>query len=70
VLAKNGEYGVIIPYGDLEFHSVAARHGMITAQEKDSDAVFLLDLRNLSYTLPDGFCITSMRETYEWKREK
>lgn len=64
-LAKDGEFGVIIPDGDLAFQSVAVRHGLIASQEKDSDAVFLLDSGDLSYALPDGFRVTSMKETYD-----
>ena len=39
--------------------------GFVATVERDDDAVFYLDRTSVSYQLPEGFYITSMKETYD-----
>jgi ribosomal protein S18 acetylase RimI-like enzyme len=49
----------------LEFQDIAARLGFIATEEKESDAMFYLDETSTAYDLPEGFHITTMKETYD-----
>jgi ribosomal protein S18 acetylase RimI-like enzyme len=64
-LSKDGEFGVMIADTDLEFQDIAASLGFVATEEKESDAIFYLDKTSTAYNLPDGFHITSMKETYD-----
>jgi GNAT superfamily N-acetyltransferase len=64
-LAKDGKFGVLILDGDMELQDIAVRHGYYATDDKESDAVFPIDPAKISYTLPDDFSITSMRESYD-----
>lgn len=64
-LAKDGKFSVLIPDGDLAMQNIAMRQGFTETQDKECEAVFTLDSGDFSYTLPDGFSITSMKETYD-----
>jgi len=39
--------------------------GYIPTQKKDCDAVFYIDTDRIYYSLPDGFSITSMKDTFD-----
>lgn len=64
-LMKDGDFGVMISDQDLEFQEIAAKQGLAASQDKESDAVFYLDQTSTEYVLPEGFRITSMKETYD-----
>lgn len=64
-LHKDGRFAVLIPDGDAEFQKLAACKGYIATQDREHEAVFDLESGNFRYTLPEGFRITSMRETYD-----
>jgi GNAT superfamily N-acetyltransferase len=66
--AKDGRCGVLIADGDLALQSAAVRYGYAATQEKDSDAVYPLDSGVPPAALPEGFHITSMKETYDLYR--
>jgi ribosomal protein S18 acetylase RimI-like enzyme len=64
-LSKDGKFGVIIADTDLEFQDIAASHGFIATDQKENDAVFYLDKTSTAYDLPEGFHITTMKDTYD-----
>ncbi len=64
-LEKNGKFAVLIPDGDTEFQTIAARRGYAATQDRESEAVFDLKTGDCSYTLPEGYRVTSMKETYD-----
>lgn len=64
-LSNDGKFGVMIADTDLEFQDIAARLGFVATKEKESDAIFYLDRTSTAYELPEGFHITSMKESYD-----
>lgn len=64
-MAKDGKCRVIIKDSDKELQEIAVCNGFIATQDKDCDSVISIDLSQISYSLPDGFSITSMAETYD-----
>lgn len=67
-LVKDGKLGVVIADTDLEFQAIAAGLGYAATPEKENDAVFLPDQTSMSHSLPEGFRITSMKETYDLRQ--
>jgi len=63
-LAKDEKFGVMIADTDLAFQEIAANQGLVATTDKESDAAFYLDQTSTEYDLPEGFRITSMKETY------
>lgn len=64
-LSKDGKFGVVISDNDLKFQNTAANLGFCASPEKENDAIFYLDETSTKYNLPDGFHITTMKETYD-----
>jgi ribosomal protein S18 acetylase RimI-like enzyme len=64
-LDKNGKLGVVIADSDVKFQSIAATLGFVATTEKENDAIFYLDEASTEYDLPEGFHITTMKETYD-----
>jgi len=64
-LAKDGKCKALILDGDMELQGIAARNGFYPTQDKECDAVYPIDIDSIHYTLPEGFAITSMAETYD-----
>lgn len=64
-LDKDGDFGVMIADGDLEFQDIAAELGFIATNSNESDAIFYPNKTSTAYDLPEGFKITSMNETYD-----
>jgi ribosomal protein S18 acetylase RimI-like enzyme len=64
-LSKNGEFGIIITDTDTSFQDVAAELGFRATEGKENDAVFYLDKTSTGYDLPEGFSITSIKETFD-----
>ncbi len=64
-LGKDGKFGVVIADTDLAFQDIAAGLGFIATKEKESDGIFYLDQTSTAYDLPDGFHITTMKDTYD-----
>lgn len=64
-LSKDGEFGVVIQDNDLEFQDIAAELGFYATEEKENDAIFYLDKTSTEYKLPEGFNITTMKETFD-----
>ncbi|MCL2564627.1 MAG: GNAT family N-acetyltransferase [Defluviitaleaceae bacterium] len=64
-LHNNGKLSLLIPDLDKEYQNAAANAGFIPTQDRDSESIMILSERNLHYTLPDGFQITSMAEGYD-----
>lgn len=64
-LSDNDELVVVIQDTDKAFQDIAAEHGFYATEDKESDAIFYLDKTPTDYNLPDGFRITSMKDTYD-----
>lgn len=64
-LARDGEVKLLIRDGDVAFQDAAYKKGFTATQNKDSDAVFDIDVDGINYKLPDGFSVTSMKDTYD-----
>ena len=64
-LSKEEKFGITIADTDLEFQDIAANLGFVATEEKESDAIFYLDKTSTAYDLPEGFHITTMKETYD-----
>ena len=64
-LGKDGQFAVLIRDGDAPMQSAAMHCGYRATQDREFDAVFDLQSGDFTYTLPDGFRITSMQETYD-----
>lgn len=56
-LSKNGEVGVVLPDGDLEYQRAAVNKGFIATTQKAT--VSIIDIHHPAYTLPDGYRIIS-----------
>ncbi len=67
-LQKDGTFAVLIPDGDAPFQALAARKGYMATDDQEHEAIFDLTTGAFNYALPDGFRITSMRETYDLYR--
>lgn len=70
-LAADGRSGVYISDADAAFQSVAAKLGYVATERKENDAVFYPDETELSLHLPEGFSLTSIKDTpsaYEYGR--
>ncbi|MFW2490486.1 GNAT family N-acetyltransferase [Clostridium chromiireducens] len=64
-LSKDGKFGVVIADTDLRFQDIAADLGFKATEEKENDAIFYVDKTSTKYNLPDGFYITTMKETFD-----
>jgi len=64
-LAKDGKFKVMILDGDTETQETAIRNGFYPTQGKEHDAVYPIDMDRIHYTLPEGFTITGMADTYD-----
>ncbi len=64
-LHKDSKFQVLVLDGDTRMQDIAARHGLRPTQDKECDAIYPIDTDNISYTLPEGFRITSMADTYD-----
>ncbi len=64
-LKGNGNSSVVISDQDLYFQNIAASMGFNPITRKEYDAAFYLDNTSTAYELPEGFHITTMKETYD-----
>ena len=64
-LQSDGEFQVMIRDDDLQMQRIAERFGFHPTQEREYDAIYQIGQDNVSYRLPEGFSITSMKETYD-----
>ena len=64
-LSKDGNFGIVILDTDLKFQDIAAGLGFYATEEKENDAIFYLNKTPTEYNLPEGFHITTMKETFD-----
>lgn len=64
-LSYDDKVQLLIRDGDTIFQNTAREMGYIPTQKKDCDAVFYIDTDRIYYSLPDGFSITSMKDTFD-----
>ncbi|MBP7174885.1 MAG: GNAT family N-acetyltransferase [Thermoclostridium sp.] len=67
-LANEGKSTVVISDLDLFFQGVAAGLGYVATPNREYDAAFYLDETSTDYELPEGFRITTMKQTYDLYR--
>ncbi|MDF2987932.1 MAG: hypothetical protein K0R50_3442 [Eubacterium sp.] len=64
-LNKDDEFGIVISDTDSKFQDIAADLGFFGTEHKENDAIFYLDKTSKEYNLPEGFYITTMKDTYD-----
>jgi GNAT superfamily N-acetyltransferase len=64
-LSTPERFEIVIPDTDHFFQDIAAQSGYIGSESKESDAVFYIDRTSLDYELPEGFRITTIKETFD-----
>lgn len=65
-LSRDGQFYIVISDRDIYFQDIAASLGFIATDEKESDAIFYVDKTSLDYKLPEGFHITTMKDTLDF----
>ena len=63
--SQDGKFGVVISDEDVNFQDIAAELGFVATGSKENDAIFYLDNTSTAYSLPEGFRITTMKETFD-----
>jgi GNAT superfamily N-acetyltransferase len=64
-LLREGKFAVLIPDTDRAFQEIAAELGFSATDSHENDAAFYIDRTSASYSLPEGFSITSMKDTFD-----
>jgi GNAT superfamily N-acetyltransferase len=64
-LSEGDSFGVVIPDSDMDYQDIAADLGFVATESKESDAIFHVGKIPTDYRLPEGFKITSIKETYD-----
>lgn len=64
-LGKDKDFGVMIPDTDYDFQNIATDLGFYATAARECDAIFYIDRSPTTYTLPSGFSLTSMNDTYD-----
>lgn len=67
-LNQAGTSEVLIADTDAMFQEIAARDGYTATEQKASVASLAVHNADLTYRLPDGFTVTSMKETFDLER--
>ena len=64
-LCKDGQFKVLVLDGDMHMQEVASRNGFHATKGRECTAVYPIDVNKISYTLPQGFRLTDMEESYD-----
>lgn len=64
-MAKDSQFEVTIEDRDFQFQEIAYQMGFIATSKKESDAIFNIESTLTDYTMPEGFKVTSMKETFD-----
>jgi hypothetical protein len=64
-LNKDEKFGIVVSDSDSRFQDIAADLGFVATVQKENDAIFYLDKISTEYHLPDGFYITTMKDSYD-----
>ncbi|ULO09601.1 GNAT family N-acetyltransferase [Paenibacillus sp. 19GGS1-52] len=64
-LNKDEKFCIVISDSDLKFQDIAAHSGFTATDQKENDAIFYMDRTSTEYNLPEGFYITTMKDTYD-----
>lgn len=62
---KDGNFRVLILDGDLTMQNIAFQNGFFPTQEREWDAIHLMEPEKLQYALPNGFKITCFNENFD-----
>lgn len=63
-LIGTNPFAVVISDTDQHFQDMAASLGFVATEQSENDSIFHIENTSTEYQLPEGFCITSMEETY------
>jgi len=63
-LHDNKQLSLLVPDLDKEYQDAVAKAGFLLTQERDTESIIMINQENLSYSLPDGFKVTSMADNY------
>lgn len=63
--SKGNEFRVLILDGDLGTQNIASQNGFYPTQEREWDAIHLMEPEKLLYILPNGFKIKSFEENFD-----
>ncbi|MEN8907379.1 MAG: GNAT family N-acetyltransferase [Clostridiales bacterium] len=65
-LSNKDGFGIVISDTDYEFQDIAYELGYIASEgNRENDLIFYINKTSLKYELPNGFKITSLKETYD-----
>lgn len=64
-LAVDGKIKALINDTDVPFQKTAQQMGFTATAEKEGNSVLDISMERLSYELPEGFSITSLRENHD-----
>jgi len=67
-LTHEGSLKALIPDIDAEFGRICREAGFHPTHEREENSVLFITPGSLEYSLPDGFTITSLAETYDLTR--
>lgn len=67
-LAKEGVLKIAVPDDGHELQVLAQEKGYVATGDKESDAYLTIEHTELTYTLPDGFTLTSLVDDYDLKK--
>lgn len=61
----NEKFSLVIADSDICFQNIAAGMGFVATRDREFDAAFYPEETSSKYTLPDGFFITDMKQTFD-----
>ncbi|MEA4888996.1 MAG: GNAT family N-acetyltransferase [Clostridiaceae bacterium] len=64
-LSRDDQFSIVISDKDYHFQDIAADLGFTATAEREYDAVFYLDKTSAAYQIPEGFHITSIKDTFD-----
>jgi ribosomal protein S18 acetylase RimI-like enzyme len=64
-LSTPEKFEVTIDDNDAHFQQIASQLGFVATPNKEFDAIFHIDQTSFDYTLPEGFSITSLKDTFD-----
>ena len=64
-LSKDGSVQLLINDSNHDFQEAASKRGYIATRDKESYAVFDITPESTQFSLPEGFSITSMKDTFD-----
>ena len=67
-LQRDGRLSVMIDDTDTALQSLAAKAGYVATESKDNTSCMVVCETDFTYRLPEGFMVTSLKDTYDVER--